>query len=82
MLGLFTDHTKGILFIIYNQSHILATIGISWFLIVLIKTLKTNFLKKFDISKEDNLASRKIYTQINLIEKVVIFLLFSLNETF
>jgi len=75
MLGLFTDHAKGVISILYNQSHILVTIGISWFLIVLIKTLKTTYLKKFDISKEDNLASRKIYTQINLLEKVLIFLI-------
>lgn len=75
LLGLFTDHTKGVLLILYNQSHILVTIGISWLLIVLIKLLKTNFLKKFDISEEDNLESRKIYTQINLLEKIIIFLI-------
>jgi len=73
MLGRFTDHAKGVLSILYNNSHILVTIGISWFLIVLIRTLKTTYLKKFDISKEDNLTSRKIYTQINLLEKVIIF---------
>lgn len=75
MLGIFTDHAKGVLSILYNQSYILVTIGISWFLIVLIRTLKTSYLKKFDISKEDNLASRKVYTQINLIEKVIIFVI-------
>lgn len=74
-LGLFTDHAKGVLSILYNQSHILVTIGISWFLIVLIRTLKTTFLKKFDISKENNLTSRKVYTQINLLEKVLIFVI-------
>jgi len=75
MLGIFTDHAKGVLSILYNQSYILVTIGISWFLIVLIRTLKTSYLKKIDISKEDNLASRKVYTQINLIEKVIIFVI-------
>lgn len=74
-LGLFTDQAKGVLSILYNQSHILVTIGISWFLIVLIRTLKTTFLNKFDISKEDNLTSRKVYTQINLLEKVIIFII-------
>ena len=62
MLDLFSDHAKGLLSILYNQNHILVTIGISWFLIVLIRTLKTTYLKKFDISEEDNLASRKVYT--------------------
>ena len=75
MLGIFTDHAKGVLSILYNQSYILVTIGISWFLIVLIRTLKTSYLKKIDISKEDNLASRKVYTQINLLEKVIVFVI-------
>ena len=51
------------------------TVGISWVLIVLIRTLKTAFLKRFDISIEDNLASRKVYTQINILEKVLIFII-------
>ncbi len=75
MLGLYTEHAKGILSILYNNSHILVTIGISWFLIVLTRTLKTAYLKKFDISKEDNLTSRKVYTQINLLEKIIIFII-------
>lgn len=75
ILDIFTDHSEGVLSILYNQSHILVTIGISWVLIVLIRTLKTSFLKKFDISKEDNLTSRKVYTQINLLEKVIIFII-------
>lgn len=75
MLDLFTDHADGLLSLLYNQSQILVTIGISWVLIVLIRTLKTAFLKRFDISIEDNLASRKVYTQINILEKVLIFII-------
>jgi small-conductance mechanosensitive channel len=39
-------------------------------------------LKRYDISNEDNLKSRKHHTQINLLEKVIIFLiiLFSLGS--
>jgi len=72
VLDLYTDHSDGLLSILYNQSQILVTIGISWFLIVLIRTLKTAFLKRLDISKTDNLESRKVYTQIDILEKVVI----------
>ncbi|MDX2443551.1 MAG: mechanosensitive ion channel [Bacteroidales bacterium] len=75
MLDLFTDHADGLLSLLYNQSQILVIIGISWVLIVLIRTLKTAFLKRFDISIEDNLASRKVYTQINILEKVLIFII-------
>ena len=75
MLDLFTDHADGLLSLLYNQSQILVIIGISWVLIVLIRTLKTAFLNRFDISIEDNLASRKVYTQINILEKVLIFII-------
>jgi small-conductance mechanosensitive channel len=75
MLDLYTDHASGLLSILYNHSQILVIIGISWFLIVLIRTLKTAFLKRFDISLEDNLASRKVYTQINILEKVLIYII-------
>ena len=75
MLDLFTDHADGLLSLLYNQSQILVIIGISWVLIVLIRTLKTAFLKRFDITIEDNLASRKVYTQINILEKVLIFII-------
>ncbi|MFC2080312.1 hypothetical protein ACFLRQ_02435, partial [Bacteroidota bacterium] len=50
MLDLYTDHTDGLLSILYNQSQILVTIGISWFLILLIRTLKKAFLKRYDVS--------------------------------
>ncbi len=43
LLDLYTEHASGLLSILYNQSQILVTIGISWFLIVLIRTLKTAF---------------------------------------
>jgi small-conductance mechanosensitive channel len=75
ILDLYTDHASGLLSILYNHSQILVIIGISWFLIVLIRTLKTAFLKRFDISLVDNLASRKVYTQINILEKVLIFII-------
>ncbi len=58
-----------------DYSHILVIIGFSWFLIGLSKTIKTILLKRHDLEKEDNLQSRKIYTQINILEKVVIFII-------
>ena len=64
-----------LLAILYQYSHILITISFSWTLIVITKTLKTLFLKKYDLETEDNLKSRKVYTQINLLEKVVLFLI-------
>lgn len=54
----------------------------SWILIELVHIIKIRLLKRYDISNEDNLKSRKHHTQINLLEKVIIFLiiLFSLGS--
>lgn len=74
-ISLLTDEASGVLLIIYNHSHVLVTITFTWILIVLIRKLKKLFLRRFDISQEDNLASRKVYTQVNLLEKAIIFLI-------
>lgn len=47
----------------------------SLIMIELVHILKTRLLKRYDISQEDNLESRKIYTQVNLLEKVIVFLI-------
>ncbi|WP_439182075.1 mechanosensitive ion channel family protein [Carboxylicivirga taeanensis] len=47
----------------------------SWMLIEFVGRTKTKLLKRYDITKEDNLKSRKLHTQINLLEKVVVFLI-------
>jgi small-conductance mechanosensitive channel len=54
---------------------ILLIISLAWGLIVLIRVLKRFFFEKYDISKEDNLRSRKFQTQFNIIERVVVFLI-------
>ncbi len=75
VFDLFTYDPKSIFSFLYNQNHIFLTISFSWLLIELMRVLKLVLLKKFDISKTDNLASRKVYTQINLLEKVLIFVI-------
>ena len=47
----------------------------SWILIEIVGILKNRLLKKFDINNEDNLKSRKLNTQINLLEKVIVFVI-------
>ncbi|MDD4673951.1 MAG: mechanosensitive ion channel [Bacteroidales bacterium] len=47
----------------------------SWILIEIVGILKNRILKKFDITSEDNLKSRKLHTQINLLEKVIVFVI-------
>ncbi|GGE28075.1 mechanosensitive ion channel family protein [Psychroflexus planctonicus] len=71
----FDDHPTGFLMYLAEYSFITIIISFTWFLINLIKFLKYRFLRRFDITQEDNLASRKVYTQINLLEKVVVFVI-------
>lgn len=48
----------------------------SWILIELLRYAKNRLLRRYDISSsEDNLESRKLHTQINLIEKVIVALI-------
>mgnify|MGYP000166547636 CR=1 FL=1 len=46
--------------------------------IILIQTvyiLKARLLRRYDISEEDNLKSRKLHTQINLLVKVIVYVI-------
>lgn len=47
----------------------------AWLSIIFLRKGKRLFLKHYDISAEDNLKARKMYTQINLLEKIIIFII-------
>lgn len=55
--------------------------GFTWCFLVGMQIVKTMFLKQYDISKEDNLRARKVYTQINILVKIAnfIIILFSIG---
>ena len=61
--------------VIMTLKYILTLSCSSWIVIEIVRILKNNLLKKFDISSEDNLESRKLHTQINLLEKVIFFII-------
>ena len=44
-------------------------------LIAIIRAAKNNLLKRFDLSVADNLRMRKLHTQYNILEKVVVFII-------
>jgi small-conductance mechanosensitive channel len=50
-------------------------VALAWLLIAAIRTFKRVFQEQFDISKEDNLKSRKFTTQFNILERIIIFLI-------
>ncbi len=47
----------------------------SWIVIEFIKILKRRLLAKYDINIENNLRYRKLHTQVNLLEKVIVFII-------
>ncbi len=58
-----------------NVKNGLAIAVITWIIIEVVGFIKVYLLKKFDISTENNLRSRKLHTQINLLEKVLVYLI-------
>lgn len=53
---------------------VLLIVSIAWLLIAGIRTFKRIFLEHLDITKEDNLRSRKYQTQFNILERIVVSL--------
>ena len=47
----------------------------SFVIIEIVHIIKKQILKRYDITAEDNFDSRKIHTQINLLEKVIVFVI-------
>lgn len=47
----------------------------SLIVIEVVHLVKKQLLKRYDLSEEDNFKSRKIHTQVNLLEKVIVFLI-------
>ena len=48
---------------------------ISWMLIVVMKSIKNRIIRKYDITQSDNLKARKIYTQFNILENIITFII-------
>ena len=54
---------------------VLFIISITWGIIVSIKLLKNRIVNNYDVSAADNLKARKIYTQFNILERIIIFII-------
>jgi small-conductance mechanosensitive channel len=70
---------EGVLAYLPHVNTVLIICGFTWCLLVLTKFGKKTLLKQYDISKEDNLKARKVYTQINVLEKVANFIIILLG---
>ena len=65
--------SRELLDLVYQQRQIIVILAFSWTLIELIKFLKKLLLKQYDITEEDNLHSRKVHTQVNILQKILVF---------
>lgn len=54
---------------------ILIICGFTWCLLELVKIFTRVFLRHFNLAEENNLRARKVYTQINILAKIVNFLI-------
>jgi len=50
-------------------------ISISWSTILFVHTIRNRIVRRYDISAADNLKARKIYTQFNILERVIVFII-------
>ncbi|KGO91421.1 mechanosensitive ion channel family protein [Flavobacterium subsaxonicum] len=47
----------------------------TWSCIVLLRAFKSGLMRKYDITADDNLHARRVFTQFTILERVIIFLL-------
>jgi len=61
--------------VLRHGNRIILITGITFALIRTIRIFKVLWLKRYDISEEDNLKSRKLHTQFNVIERILAFII-------
>ncbi len=54
---------------------VLFIVSLAWAIIASIRISKNKFLKNFDMGVADNLSTRKLYTQYNILEKILVFII-------
>ncbi len=54
---------------------ILLVAGVTWALIAAIRTVKNRMLSRYDMTVSDNLRVRKLHTQYNILEKILVFII-------
>jgi len=49
--------------------------ALTWFCIVLLRAFKSGLMRKYDITADDNLHARRVFTQFTILERVIVFLI-------
>jgi small-conductance mechanosensitive channel len=58
-----------------SSSTLLFIAAVTWLIIRILKLVKELVIHNYDITTPDNLRARQVYTQFNILERIVIFLL-------
>jgi len=57
-----------------KASTLLFIISVTWGILVVLKVIKKIVINQYNVEAADNLRARKIYTQFNILERIVIFI--------
>jgi small-conductance mechanosensitive channel len=63
------------MFSLQKTGEVFIVVAIAWSIIAMVRIAKIQLLKRHDMTLSDNLKSRKLVTQINILEKIVVFLI-------
>jgi small-conductance mechanosensitive channel len=58
-----------------KTGEVLIVVAFTWGIIALFRMAKLQLLKRQDVTQSDNLRSRKLVTQINILEKILVFII-------
>ncbi|KKN47593.1 hypothetical protein LCGC14_0661250, partial [marine sediment metagenome] len=58
-----------------KSSTLLFIFAFTWLLLSVIKIVKRNVIEKYDAGASDNLKARKVVTQFNILERILIFII-------
>jgi small-conductance mechanosensitive channel len=61
--------------LISHTCTLLLIFSLTWFCIVLLKAFKSGLMRKYDITADDNLHARRVFTQFTILERVIVFLI-------
>ncbi len=56
-------------------STLLIILSITWLIIVVLKVIKRKVISKYDVNASNNLKARQVYTQFNILERIIIFII-------
>src|SRR6056297_29654 len=57
-----------------KASTLLFIFSMTWLILVVLKVVKKIVVQQYNVNETDNLKARKIYTQFNILERIVIFI--------